>query len=449
MMNYNQSNNYEVFMKKWMNETPRDWNIQKIKNISNIFGRIGFRGYTVKDLVDEGEGAVTLGPPNIENQHLILDKKNYLSWFKYNESPEIKIYNGDIVLVKTASVGKVALIENLNEATTINPQLVVFKKIKIFNKYFYYVLISSIIQNQIKGNLNGGVISTLSQENISNYYLPIPPKNEQEQIAKYLDTKTTKIEQTITKNKQLITLLKEKRTSLINQTVTKGLNPDVPMKESGIEWIREIPEHWKINKLKIHGSIMGGYSFKSNDFTKSGIKVIKITNIQSMKFDWNEKFYLPQEYLIQYSEFKVKKNDIIFALTRPIISTGIKVAIYDENIPALLNQRTGIFKKNNKKLLTKFLFYIIYSDYFKESFKSKITTTNQPNISPIDIGEIKIVFPSKDEQIRIVEYLNNKTQIIDKTIEKVEKNIELLEEYKESLIHHVVTGKIDVRGVEL
>lgn len=166
---------------------PADWEITKLKFFSKIFGRIGFRGYTASDLVDEGEGAITLGPPNIVNQKLNLENKRYLSWEKYDESPEIKIYNGDLLLVKTASVGKVALVENLNEPTTINPQLVVFKDININSKFFYYAMVSDVIQFQLFKNLNGGVISTLSQENIQNYVIPLPESSEQQNIVDYLD----------------------------------------------------------------------------------------------------------------------------------------------------------------------------------------------------------------------------------------------------------------------
>ena len=112
---------------EWIGKIPKYWEINKLKNISSIYGRIGFRGYTVNDLVSEGEGAITLSPSNIEEQKLKLDKLTYISWEKYEESPEIKVYNEDIVFVKTASVGKVAYIEGLLEKATINPQFVVFK----------------------------------------------------------------------------------------------------------------------------------------------------------------------------------------------------------------------------------------------------------------------------------------------------------------------------------
>ena len=154
---------------------------------------------------------------------------------------------------------------------------------------------------------------------------------------------------------------------------------------------------------------------------------------------------MPKSYLHEHSEFKINKEDIIFALTRPIISTGIKAAIFDENEPALANQRTGIFKKHSNDLISTFLYYVIYSDYFKEDFKSKITATNQPNISPLDIGEIKLILPSVEEQKQIVSKLDEETKKISEVISKIKENINLLEEYKTSLIHNVVTGKIDVR----
>ena len=235
---------------EYIGKIPKDWDVQKIKIFSDIFGRIGFRGYTVSDLVDDGDGAITLSPSNIENQKLILDKLQYLSWFKYEESPEIKIFNNDVLLVKTASVGKVAYVENLNEPATINPQLVVFKNIKINPKYFYYCLISPVIQTQIELSLNGGVLLTLSQENISNYYCTIPSKKVQEDIVRFLDNKINMIDDEINKLNYLIDSYHEYKKSLISEVVTTGLNNNSPMKNSDIDWIGEIPIEWNIIKAK-------------------------------------------------------------------------------------------------------------------------------------------------------------------------------------------------------
>lgn len=166
---------------------PEDWEIVNLGSIAKINGRIGFRGYTVADLVPKGFGAITLSPSNIIDNQIDYTDRTYISWYKYDESPEIKVNNGDILLVKTGSTfGKSALVNNLPEKATINPQFVLLNNIKCDNKYLSYIIKHDIIQNQIHSDIVGGAIPTLSQEKISKFILFLPPLSEQKAIAEAL-----------------------------------------------------------------------------------------------------------------------------------------------------------------------------------------------------------------------------------------------------------------------
>jgi type I restriction enzyme S subunit len=159
---------------------PSDWKVEKIGNVCDIYGRIGFRGYTVQDIVEEGRGALSLSPSNIINNRIDFNKGTFISWAKYHESPEIKIRTGDIVLVKTASVGKTAIIENTPFKITLNPQLVVLKKLKIDNYFLSYMMTFKIIKDQITTTVAGGVVPTLTQEQIANFTFPKPNSTEEQ-----------------------------------------------------------------------------------------------------------------------------------------------------------------------------------------------------------------------------------------------------------------------------
>ena len=166
---------------------PEDWGVCYIKDVSTIFGRIGFRGYTIEDIVKENEGAISLSPSNIIDGNISYKNCTYISLFKYEESPEIKIYNNDIVLVKTGSTfGKSALIKNLYEKATLNPQLIVFKNLKINNILFSYIMKTKYFMKQIYGTIVGGAIPTLSQEQVYKFNILVPTKLEQEKIAEVL-----------------------------------------------------------------------------------------------------------------------------------------------------------------------------------------------------------------------------------------------------------------------
>lgn len=207
---------------EWLGDVPAHWDEGKLKNICTAFGRIGFRGYSTADLVSEGEGPITLSPSNIKNTNMDYEKCTYLSWEKYLESPEIMLHKNDIVIVKTgSSYGKVGFIDDLPTEATINPQLLVIKRININSKYLFYILLSEIFQFQINQNVIGSTIPTISESKILNFNTPYPSDiNEQTSIAEYLDQETAKIDRLCETVNQTIGRLKEYRTALITQAVT-------------------------------------------------------------------------------------------------------------------------------------------------------------------------------------------------------------------------------------
>lgn len=167
---------------------------KKLGDICEIKGRIGFRGYTRDDQVNKGEGAISLSPGNIIEGSLSFDSCTYITWAKYTESPEIMVSEGDIILGKTASVGKVARIKNLPEKATINPQLVLLKQFKLNPQYLFYILSDSPFQNKIKGLAGIGSVPNVSQAKLSQILIPIISDSEQERIVGILDTFTSSID---------------------------------------------------------------------------------------------------------------------------------------------------------------------------------------------------------------------------------------------------------------
>ena len=206
---------------QWIGEIPKHWDVCQIKQVCRIFGRIGYRGYTQDDLVDTGEGAITLSPSNMQNGKMNFNKCNYLTWKKYYESPEIMINDGDILFVKTGSTyGKTSIVENLPMEATINPQIVVLKEIKMNNYFLYYLLLTEIVQGQVSCSVGGSTIPTLSQESISNYVIPLPPLSEQRAIADWLDAKCADIDATIALKEQKQEKLKAYKKTIIFEYVT-------------------------------------------------------------------------------------------------------------------------------------------------------------------------------------------------------------------------------------
>ena len=187
--------------------TPKEgWEKKKLGGVCDIFGRIGFRGYTTKDLVDSPDkGAISLSPSNIQDGQMDYSKCTYISWYKYEESPEIKINNGDILLVKTgSSYGKSALVENLPHEATINPQSVVLKNCKIDIKYFAYFLKTKTVLKQFDDFVSGTAIPTFSQAKLGSVLIMYPSSSEQQAIVTHLDTLSEKLKTVEEKQKAIM-----------------------------------------------------------------------------------------------------------------------------------------------------------------------------------------------------------------------------------------------------
>ncbi len=201
---------------------PSDWIERPIKALCSIFGRIGFRGYTTEDIVDEGDGAITLSPSNIKDGRMELEERTYLSWRKYNESPEIQISAGDIVFVKTGStIGKVAKVEEVPEPMTLNPQLVVLKNIVPDTDFFLFAMQSKAFQYQVSFNRFGGSTPAMSQGNLGRLRIWLP-QNESEQRRRADDIlrERSQIEAMRKLLSSTINRLRELKASLITAAVT-------------------------------------------------------------------------------------------------------------------------------------------------------------------------------------------------------------------------------------
>jgi type I restriction enzyme, S subunit len=206
---------------EWLGDVPEHWEGMPIKEVSKLFGRIGYRGYTTADIVNEGEGAITMSPSNMSDGIVSAEKSTYISWEKYNESPEIMVMAGDVVMVKTGSTfGKVACVAEVNHPTTINPQLVLFKRIACLPRFLFFVLNTPVIRALIEVSNSGSTIPTMSQEVIGNFRFGLPPMPEQEAIVIFVDSELLKLDTLTAEAQRAIDLLQERRTALISAAVT-------------------------------------------------------------------------------------------------------------------------------------------------------------------------------------------------------------------------------------
>ena len=206
----------------WIGQVPQGWGVSKLEQYVDIFGRIGFRGYTTNDIVNEGEGAISYSPSNIIDYSVIDNNNTYISWSKYDESPEIQIKTGDVLYVKTgSSYGKAGIVNKLSNKATINPQLVVLKpKKNTDSRLINYFLNSSVGKDQSELIVGGSTIPTITQESIKKMIFPKMSFEEQQKIADFLDKKTIQIDKLIQIKNQQIENINKQRQTLIYDYVT-------------------------------------------------------------------------------------------------------------------------------------------------------------------------------------------------------------------------------------
>lgn len=205
----------------WLGQIPEHWEIKKLKTLAEIKGRIGFRGYTNSDLVEQGEGAITLSPSNIINGKMSYDKCSYLSWYKYYESPEIMVNNGHILFVKTgSSYGKTAFVTDLPMEATINPQFSLIKPRKVNPNFLNFAISSQYFKLQVERGVIGSTIPTISQSTIGNMLVLVPSLDEQNTIIDYLNCHFENIDSIISNCERMISLLQERKQIIINEVIT-------------------------------------------------------------------------------------------------------------------------------------------------------------------------------------------------------------------------------------
>ena len=251
-------------------ESMSEWKEVRLGDVCNIFGRIGFRGYTINDLVSsKDDGAISLSPTNIIDGEINVDKCSYISWNKYYESPEIMIFKNDILIVKTgSSYGRTALVKEVKHQMTINPQFVVLKNININPIYLSYYIKSKTFQNQISSIVVGSAIPTLSQKNLANLYLKIQGSQTQQEIAGILSSLDAKIETNNKLNEKL-----EEMAQAIFKSWFVDFEPfkDKPFHETELGMI---PEGWEVGSLSDIATITMGQSPCGTSYNENGEGII-------------------------------------------------------------------------------------------------------------------------------------------------------------------------------
>ena len=415
---------------EWIGEIPEHWEIKRLKFTTY------FDNSTVDRHIHDDEIKVTISHyPQVYNNEIINSKtimENGTCTKK--ELEKFRLKKNDVLITKDSEtpddIGVPAYVnEDLdNSVSGYHIAHLTSNQYVLFGEYLFRYLQTKFAKSYFETEANGITRYGLGKDSISNIFLTLPKIEEQKQIAEFLDKQTKRIDSEIEKNQKLIELLKEKRQSTINQAVTKGLDPSVPMKDSGIEWIGEIPEHWNSKRLKFSILLRSDKSNYSNSLQYVGLE--NITSKTGKLIDVNDDMSDSDAKLFE-------EKDILFGKLRPYLAK-----VWHAEFAGRCSSEFLVFKGIDYE--SKFLSWLLLSDGVINNIDASTYGAKMPRAEWGFIANILLPILSINEQQQIAEFLEKQTTKIDSLITKTESQIEKLKEFRQSLISSAVTGKIDV-----
>lgn len=413
----------------WIGEIPEHWNIVQLKRCSEFINGYAFNS----NYFNKNTGIPVIRIGDICNEKISFENIVYVQEDK--DLDKFIVQKNDILIAMSgATVGKIGIYEDENIAY-INQRVGIirahqydFIKRMFFTKGFTdYISLSSA----------GSAQPNISSDEILNFYIPFPLKKEQQTIAAYLDQKCGEIDELITLQEKMITKLQSYKQSVITEAVTKGLDKNVPLKDSGIEWIGEIPEHWKVAKIKsFYNVILGKMVERNNDSNTGDENYLCAANIKwnGVDTEINKKMYFSdiekEKYLLQYNDVLIMEGGM----------AGTACLYKNEFSPCYVQNSVNVCRAK-KDFNNKFLYYWMYVPYYNGYIDAICNKATIRHYTKEKVQNTPILISSLVEQQSIATYLDQKCSEIDELISIKQQKIEKLKEYKKSLIFECVTGK--------
>lgn len=449
-MKYATYQSYKFSGTDWIGEIPSNWECRRLKDCGALLAGAGFP-HEYQGLEDEELPFYKVGDlsQSLDGRHMASGEHTISRKTAYTLRAKV-IPPSAIVYAKIGA----ALLLNRRRITVkdccIDNNMTAFipNQRRLSTAWVYYWL-STLDFGEFT---NPGAVPSLSEGYQATLPIALPPLDEQQTIARFLDAKTAQIDALVAQKRQLIEKLKEKRQALIARTVTRGLPPEAA-KAAGLEpnpemknanqlWLGEIPLHWGVKPLKFVTKIKTGFAFSSDDFTDEGVPVVRIGDIsRDGQVDLSDAKYLPVEYQRSHAAVRIKNNDILMAMTGATIG---KAARYTANSPALLNQRVCAFRAL-PTFHQGYLWFILNSDFYIRYVLLIAFGGAQPNISDKQLLDCCVPVPPLKEQVEISMFLEIETGKLDDLMTQANLAIDRLTEYRQALITSAVTGKIDLR----
>ena len=428
---------------KWIGEIPADWELNKIKYIAVLKGRIGWQGLTSEEYSDEGAYLIT--GTDFENGGINWDSCVHVPMKRWEEARDIQIENGDLLITKDGTIGKVAIVSGCDAPTSLNSGVLRISLADGYDRNFlFWVLQSEVFWSWFTDkNAGNSTIQHLYQGDFAEFKYAIPPLAEQQAIAAFLDDKCAKLDSIIADLERQIEILQEYKKSEIGHAVTKGLNPSVPMKDSGIDWIGQMPEHWNMNRIRYIADICSGAtpSKEVNEYWEGDIPWV---SSQEVKEDvlYDTSLHISENGMKSCSTKLMDNGTLVMVVRSGILQHTLPVALL--GTPATINQDIRAFMCSDD-ILPAFLMYYIQGN---NDILLNILMKDKSTVESIDYNLLlscKVLLPPIDEQRNIISFLNKRCLFTNRLIDDKQAQLNTITNQKSSLIYEYVTGKKRVK----
>ena len=429
----------------WIGEIPQGWEIVYGKKIylANDGGVWGEDSDGIDDTI-----VLRSTEQDIEGRLIIEEPARRKLTNKEFESSKLK--EGDLIITKSSGspshIGKTSLItESVAKLNCCYSNFI--QRLRVNgNPLFYWFLLNSVVvkkQFEYLSTTTTG-INNINSKTLDSLLFPIPSFDEQQRIAEFLDRKCAEVDEMIALQEQIIEELKAYKQSVITEAVTKGLNPAAPMRDSGIEWIGSIPEHWEVCRVKnLSKMISKGATPPTIDKEsyEGNVRFIKCENISNNELVNNSLYYISTEINESMKRSQLEENDVLFVIAGATI--GKTAIVGKEFLPSNTNQAVSFIRLKDAQK-AKILWYVLQSNVVQVPLWVNAVQSAQPNLSMENLGNFNIPSPIDSEQQAIADYLDEKCADIDSLIQTKQSKIDSLKEYKKSIIYEYVTGKREV-----
>ncbi|MGU5638239.1 restriction endonuclease subunit S [Aeromonas veronii] len=436
---------YKVSGVEWIGDVPQSWEATKVKRWlleSPCYGVLKPDKYDGDDAVP----LIRIMDVKADGTVAELETLESISPSLSIEYQRTLIRKGDLIVSVVGTLGRSFICDDAHERMNLSRALTRLQVCDLSTaKYLQYVINSKVFEDYVGVTCTGAAQKVLNLEDVSNWFVPSPPLVHRSTIVAFLDYETARLDRLIAQQQRLIELLKEKRQAVISHAVTKGLNPNAPMKDSGVEWLGQVPEHWLSNRVGWCCQVGNGCtpSRDNMDYWSEGA------------YPWLNSGKVNDGYIISAEQFvtvtalkecslpKVPAGSIVMAITGEGKTRG---SVAMTGIDTTLSQHLAFITVTSKKLSPMYLRIWLESQYQRIRFESEGWGSTKAAITCSDIKSYPLPEPPLNEQLKIVEYVGERSKTFDLLIQKSESMISVLQERRTALISAAVTGKIDLRG---